>query len=612
MMHGARGIAALAALFAAAAAAEILWLHLLQPAGNRLTDTLQRAHAARVAPDPQIVILDIDEPSLARMQDEAGRWPWPRGIYAELLPPLLAQKPRAVVFDILFTERDTLHPESDAAFTEVLRGTELVYLPMVRLDPRDDLNGVPLREVADVLRLEKTASADPGARASLLPPLALPPETWRTGTINYLEDADGVGRRYHLHHDLYGWRLLSMPARLAQDFGWRLPAQASIRLAYRAGDGGFRHVSFADLYEQLRDGTQTRPKDEFRDAIVVIGTAASGLRDQRVTPLSNLYPGVEILATAIDNLKNGRAMQEASPAWPTVIAAVLIAGTAVAFALGAGPFLVGGGLLVACLAVLGSSWLAMQRDVALPVFEPVVFAAAFYGLTALLAWRRERAARQHAVRLFGRFLNPEVVHRLIERGETIESLSGRNCQLSVLFSDIRGFTALSETRPPQEIVDLLNRYFARQVAVVFRHGGTLDKFIGDCIMAFWGAPLEDPQHARRAVQCALDMERELLAFRRELGEHGQDFDVGIGVHSGSAVVGFIGAEQKLEYTAIGDTVNLASRIEGLTRNVARVLVSSETAQACAGAGLNFISRGAFPVKGRARAVELYEPSVVSP
>jgi adenylate cyclase len=546
------------------------------------------------------------------MQDEAGRWPWPRSVYAELLPAVLAQKPRAVVFDILFTERDTLHPQSDAAFTEVLRGTDLVYLPMVRLDPRDDLNGVPLRDVAQALRLEKSAHADPGARASLLPPLALPPETWRTGTINYLEDADGVGRRYHLHHDLYGWSLLSMPARLARDFGWRLPAQADIRLAYRAGEGGFRHVSFADVFEDVRDESHRRPKDEFRDAIVVIGTAASGLRDQRVTPLANLYPGVEILATAIDNLKNGRALQEASALWPVVIASVLIAGTAVAFGLGLGPFLVGGALLVSCAAVLGSAWLAMQRDVALAVLEPIVFAAAFYGLTALLAWRRERAARQHAVRLFGRFLNPEVVHRLIERGETIESLSGRNCQLSVLFSDIRGFTALSETRPPQEIVDLLNRYFERQVAVVFRHGGTLDKFIGDCIMAFWGAPLEEPEHARRAVQCALDMERELLAFRRELGENGKDFDVGIGVHSGSAVVGFIGAEQKLEYTAIGDTVNLASRIEGLTRNVARVLVSSETAKACAGAGLNFISRGAFPVKGRARAVELYEPSVAPP
>jgi adenylate cyclase len=607
-MHGARGIAAVAVLFAAAAAVEILWLHLLQPLGNRLTDTLQRAHAARVAPDPQIVILDIDEPTLARMQDQAGRWPWPRSVYAELLPGLLAQKPKAVVFDILFTERDTLHPESDEAFAEVLRGSELVYLPMVRLDPRHDLDGVPLREVADALRLEKTSAADPGARASLLPPLALPPETWRTGTINYLEDRDGVGRRYHLHHDLYGWRLLSMPARLAQDFGWRVPAQSDIRLAYRAGDGGFRHVSFADLFEDLREGAGRRPRDEFRDAIVVIGTSASGLRDQRVTPLSNLYPGVEILATAIDNLKNGRAMQEPAAAWPVLIAASLIAGIAAVFAFGAGPFLAGGTLIAAGLVVLGAAWMAMQRDVALPVFEPLAFATAFYGLTALLAWRREREARRHAVRLFGRFLNPEVVRQLIDRGETVESLSGRTCQLSVLFSDIRGFTSLSEARPAQEIVDLLNRYFARQVAVVFRHGGTLDKFIGDCIMAFWGAPLEDPQHARRAVQCALDMERELLAFRRELGEAGRDFDVGIGVHSGSAVVGFIGAEQKLEYTAIGDTVNLASRIEGLTRDVARVLVSGETARACAGAGLNFISRGAFPVKGRARAFELYEPS----
>ncbi|TDU25740.1 adenylate cyclase [Panacagrimonas perspica] len=608
-MRGVRGTAALAVAFAAVAAVEILWLHLLQPLGNRLTDSLQRVQAARVAPDPQIVILDIDEASLGRMQEEAGRWPWPRAVYAELLPAVLAQQPKAVVFDILFTEKDSLRPDSDEAFAEVLRTSEIVYLPMVRLDPKDDPSGVPLREVADALGLKKTAAADPTAHASLLPPLALPPETWRTGTINYLEDADGVGRRYYVHHDLYGWQLFSLPARLAHDFGWGVPAQDSIRLSFRSGSGGFRHVSFADVFDDLKAQPRRRPVNEFRDAIVVIGTAASGLRDQRVTPLSSLYPGVEILATAIDNLKNARSMYETSTAWPAVLALLLIAATAAAFAAGAGPFLVGGALLAGCLLLLGASWFALQQLVVLSVFEPIVFAAAFYGLTALLSWRRERAARLHAVAMFGRFLNPEVVRRLVDRGETVESLSGRSCEVSVLFSDIRGFTSLSETRPPQEIVDLLNRYFSRQVAVVFRHGGTLDKFIGDCIMAFWGAPLNEPRHARRAVECALDMERELLAFRRELGEAGRDFDVGIGIHSGTAVVGFIGAEQKLDYTAIGDTVNLASRIEGLTKGVARVLVSADTAQACADADLHFISRGAFPVKGRARAVELFEPSV---
>ena len=176
----------------------------------------------------------------------------------------------------------------------------------------------------------------------------------------------------------------------------------------------------------------------------------------------------------------------------------------------------------------------------------------------------------------------------------------------MLFSDIRGFTTLSEKRTPQQVVDLLNRYFTLQVEVVFRHGGSLDKFIGDCIMAFWGAPLDDPQHARNAVAAAMEMADVLQRFKRELGEEDADFDVGIGIHSGPAVVGLIGSDQRREYTAIGDTVNLASRIEGLTKGVSRILVSRETMELC-GTVYDFESLGSFVVKGREQAVELFAP-----
>jgi adenylate cyclase len=177
----------------------------------------------------------------------------------------------------------------------------------------------------------------------------------------------------------------------------------------------------------------------------------------------------------------------------------------------------------------------------------------------------------------------------------------------LLFSDIRGFTTLSETRPPAEVVAILNRYFTRQVEVIFKHGGSLDKYIGDAIMAFWGAPLDDPEHAKNAVACALEMADTLLAFKAELGELGASFDVGIGVHSGPAVVGLIGSEIRREYTSIGDTVNLASRIEGLTKQAGRrILVSRETMEQCRGA-FDFVSCGTFQAKGRAQPVELFEP-----
>src|SRR4029079_10696449 len=159
-----------------------------------------------------------------------------------------------------------------------------------------------------------------------------------------------------------------------------------------------------------------------------------------------------------------------------------------------------------------------------------------------------------------------------------------------------GFTTLSETRSPEEVIALLNRYFTLQVDVVFNHGGSLDKFIGDCIMAMWGAPLDDPDHARHAVACALDMADTLQAFKRELGAEHLGFDVGIGLHSGPAVVGLMGSDLRQEYTAIGDTVNLASRVEGLPKDAGRrILVSRDTAERCGDAFL-FESCGTFPVK----------------
>jgi adenylate cyclase len=300
-----------------------------------------------------------------------------------------------------------------------------------------------------------------------------------------------------------------------------------------------------------------------------------------------------------------------APAWPFAFGVVLIAALAFAFVRRFNPLVIGGALIgLSALTVLAAN-VAVGHSLFMPMVTPLVFGWGWFLFAAISGYLRERRSREQAVSLFGRFLNPNVVRQIVDQGETVESLSGRNCNITVLFSDIRGFTTLSETRTPQEVVTLLNRYFDRQVEVVFKHGGTLDKFIGDCIMAFWGAPVDDPQHAQHAVAAALEMEEVLLSFKKELEAEGStvlDFDVGIGVHTGSAVVGFIGAQRKLDYTAIGDTVNLASRVEGLTKGVARVLVTQDTMQACQASNIfSFKSHGAFPVKGRAAAVELYEP-----
>jgi len=581
---------------------DLFGLHALRPLESRLLDSLVQAQAAKLPPDPEIVLVQIDERSLAAMQDIAGRFPWPRDVYADLIKGLEQQKPRAVVFDIMFFEPDRYRPQSDAAFIETASQYDNLYFPLVRLDAREDPNGASAAEFASALGLVRSAAADPQARIAVIPPLVLPQKLWRTGSINFLADPDGVGRRYFLRHDVRGWRLPSLPARLAMDLGFPLPDADTLLLAWR---GEQPRVSFSDLYADFNRAKRVRPRGEFTGKIVVVGLSAAGFGDLRVTPLSPTQPGSEVLATAIENLKNGRHMRYASPAWAAGIAALLIALLYIGFRAELDARVLGGALAIASAALLFASYQAAGALLLAPVLTPLAAAWTFYAVGALAEYLQERHARRQAIAQFSRFVNPYVVKQLVERGG-LEG-AGQTREVSVLFSDIRGFTTLSETKAPAEVVALLNDYFSRQVDVVFHHGGSLDKFIGDCIMALWGAPLDDAAHARHAVACALDMADTLQAFKRDLGAADASFDVGIGIHSGPAVVGLIGSDRRREYTAIGDTVNLASRIEGLTKDAKRrILVSRETMLACREA-FDFVPAGFYKVKGRAQEVELFEP-----
>ncbi|HTG97796.1 MAG TPA: adenylate/guanylate cyclase domain-containing protein [Burkholderiales bacterium] len=598
-----RSLALVAAAVLALFALELAFLHWMQPLDNRLLDTMVRSHAAALAPDPEIVLVNIDENSLYQMEkEEAGRWPWPRVVHAELLEGLAAQKPRAVVFDIMFTEPDQFRPQDDAAFAETVAQHPNTYFPLLRLPRERDVKGARIAEVASVLGFAKTAGADPEARVAVVPPLVLPPAAWRVGLISFTEDPDGVGRRYLLRETVGGWHIPSLPARVAADLGYAVPDADDLVLAWRGGANAFPRVSYSDLYEDFKRSARKRPADEFTNKIVIIGTAATGLQDLRVTPIHSLHPGAEILGTAIENLKSGRSMRYAPPWVPAIIGAALLLLLYLAFRRGVDARVTGATLAVVSALLLAGQYLLVGGLILLPLLAPLAAAWTFYAAAGLAEYLRERRARQEAVSMFSRFVNPHVVAQLLDRG--IET-SRRD--VTLLFSDIRGFTTLSETRSPEEVVALINRYFSLQVDVVWRHGGTLDKYIGDCIMAMWGAPLDDANHARNAVACALDMADTLKDFKRELGAEHLEFDVGIGLHSGPAVVGLIGSEKRREYTAIGDTVNLASRIEGLTKDAQRrILVSRDTMEKC-GNAFDFVPAGSYKVKGRAQAVELFEP-----
>ena len=382
-----------------AAVLELGWLHLLDRVEYRVSDIFVRYHAAGLAPDPDIVIVDIDEKSLARMQEPAGKWVWPRAIHAELVQGIEAQKPRAIVFDVSFSEEDTFRPDSDRAFNLALQATDNVYLPMVRSRERDDVNGVLLADVAALLKIRPTPHAERTARVALLPPQAVDVANWRTGIINFNEDADGVGRRYWIAMPAYGWRIPSLPARLAADLGYAVPAEDAIILHWRGGADSFRHISYSDLFEDFNRRARTRAPDELRDKIVIIGSSASMLGDLRVTPLDSLYPGVQILATAIDNLKNARWMRRAPGYVAISVTALLVLSLFGAFRARRHLLETAVALAAVSALLLGASYAALSSQLLLPLVVPLLFGWAYYLLGALLRLpaRKENARERSAI-----------------------------------------------------------------------------------------------------------------------------------------------------------------------------------------------------------------------
>ncbi|WP_088311211.1 CHASE2 domain-containing protein [Novosphingobium sp. B 225] len=592
----------LAALFAALVLLDYGWLGLSRIVDQRGGDLLLRANAAQRPVSDRVVVIDIDQRSLEAMNDLAGSWPWPRSVHGELLDGIAAQRPRAVAFDILFNESDVYRPDSDAAFADSVARNPNAWLAMTL---NADGAGALVSDMPPAV--PRTALTNPprDARVPLMMPLALlsRPEALRGGLINFTPDSDNVGRHHRLAMDRAGWRFPSLAARIMTDLHRPLPAGPDVLLNWRSG---WQHVSYADLYLDALREHRLRPPDEFKDKIVVIGTAAPGLMDLRLTPLGSTYPGVEILATALDNLDRGDWLREVPRARLAPLALALIALVGLGLARGVSANRLGYAMAGITVLAIGAMWLLLTRGTFVPVLGALAWGWTCYLAASAIAYLDERRVRLRTSGMFKRFLDPRVVNDLIERGDLDYRREARSAEVTVLFSDIRGFTALSEQASPEEVVAMLNAYFSRQTDVVFAHGGTLDKFIGDAIMAFWGAPVADPDSAAHAVGAALAMAQALHDLRGEMGVLGAGLEIGLGLHTGRAVAGFIGSADRLDYTVIGDTVNLASRVEGLTKGVAPVLVTEATRLA-AGDAFLWRDHGLFAVRGRQNEVRLFEP-----
>jgi len=268
-------------------------------------DSMVRYRLLVPKPDPDIVIVDIDEASLAAMAEEYGRWPWPRQVLGEFLENLERQHPKAVVFDILFSDADVYNPDSDAYFDAAIAATDNTYFPLLRLDSANDrLSRIQPAMIPGVVAVPGEAQA--GATvAVVLPHFDAALKGGRLGFHNIYPDPDGTVREYSLQRDEYGWALPSLPLRVGRGLGWPPPAEDRVLLNWRGPPFAYRYVSFSDVFDDMTSQSRHRPPDEFTGKVVLIGSTAPGLFDLRPTPVSRLHPGVEILATAIDNLKHG-------------------------------------------------------------------------------------------------------------------------------------------------------------------------------------------------------------------------------------------------------------------------------------------------------------------
>ena len=295
----------LAVFFTVLALADTVFLHVTANMRQTTFDMMMRYRIMAAKPDADIVIVDINEASLAAMSKDYGRWPWPRQVLGEFLEQIEKQQPSAVVFDILFSDADVYNPDSDAYFDAAIASTNNTFFPILRLDPdSDSLSQIKPAMIPGVKALSDEAEQD-ATVAVVLPPFPAAINGGRLGLQNIYPDADGVVRKYQIYADDYGWKLPSLPARVAQAQGWQETDAQRVLLNWRGRPFSFPYVSFSDVFNDMSSKVKKRPPNEFTNKIVIIGSTAPSLFNNKPTPLSKTHPGVEILATSLDNMKHG-------------------------------------------------------------------------------------------------------------------------------------------------------------------------------------------------------------------------------------------------------------------------------------------------------------------
>ncbi|MDP2904384.1 MAG: adenylate/guanylate cyclase domain-containing protein [Methylovulum sp.] len=613
--------------------------------------------------DPRIVIVSIDEQSLA----QEGRWPWSRDKMAYLVDMLFDYYGiRLLGFDVVFAEPDT---SSGMALLDKLASGQLHdnrgFLSTIEtLRPQlsfDEVYAKSLQNRPTVLGYFTSHIAEKNAQVGLPPaPVAQSDNLPFTSLLFHAKsytanlaplqsaalsggffnnpnvDQDGIYRKLPLlvqyHDHLYEAlslalfrALLGMPeikfitgegygrtdSRLEglriEGFTIPVDAGAAILVPFRGKQGSFNYVSASDVLNG------TAGLEKLKDKIVIVGTTAAGLLDSRATPVQSLYPGVEVHANVLSALLDQSIKSRPNYILAAEITELLFIGLLAVVIFPRVSIITSAAIfstvLVGGMAANFYCWREWNIDTILAV--PFTLLCLLYGVQIFFGFFLESRKKKQLGDIFGQYVPPELVE-LMSRSDEVFSLQGESRDMTVFFSDVRGFTTISETMAPHDLCELINAIFTPATRTIHESQGTIDKYIGDAIMAFWGAPMHDPRHASHAVQSALAIIQTLAAMQE--GFKARDWpviDMGIGINTGVMSVGNMGSEFRMAYTVMGDAVNLGSRLEGLTKQYGVKIIVSETTREAAP---DFIYRelDRVRVKGKLKPITIYEPLSAKP
>ena len=641
---------------------------------QRLDDIIYDARLKATMPktlEERIVIVDIDEKSLA----EVGRWPWGRNKMAALTNELFDRQKIAILgFDIVFAEADassglqTLESLAqnelkdqlafkeklqslrnslnfDAVFATALENRPIVLGYYFTSDRGGRTTGVLPAPVmtTEVLRGRQIQFAAFSGFGSNIEPLAKAAPV--AGHFTPIAEPDGVVRalpliaeyqgKYYESLSLAMFRMLAgspevrpgfpqdrvMPrnyrglesiqlTQSGKSLGIPVDETVSVLIPYRGfggpNGGSFKYFSAADVL------SKTLPEGFLKDKIVLMGTTAPGLQDNRTSPVGDGFPGVEAHANVISGLLDGRQLYKPDYAVGYDVLLLVLVGLTLAFALplltAAHAMILSGCVLLLLLGL--NSWLYLSAGLVFPLAAALCMTAAAFALNMSYGYFVESRSKRELANLFGTYVPPELVDEMVKDPDSY-SMKAANREMTVMFCDMRGFTKMSEQMEPTQLQALLTGVFSRLTTLIRANRGTIDKYMGDCVMAFWGAPVETSEHAQLAVTAAMQMSEAIREINEDHRKQGiPEIGIGIGLNTGTMCVGDMGSNIRRSYTVIGDAVNLGSRLEGLSKNYGVDIVVSETTRKMA-VGFAWQELDKVRVKGKDQAVSIFYPLAVS-